>query len=76
MKLLITQVYPGSSFFFSLGLCWTIGVRFPVGTGNFSLRNHVQTGSGAQPASYPMSKSGSFPGGKAARAWSWPHTSI
>jgi hypothetical protein len=29
-----------------------IGVRFPVRTGNFSLRHHIQTGSGAHPASY------------------------
>jgi hypothetical protein len=32
-----------------------IGIRLPVGAGNFSLRHHVQTGSGAHPASYPMS---------------------
>jgi hypothetical protein len=32
----------------------------------------VQTGSGAHPASYPMGIGGSFPGGKAVRAWSWP----
>jgi hypothetical protein len=31
-----------------------IGVRFPVGPGNFSLRHRVQTGSGVHPASYPM----------------------
>jgi hypothetical protein len=30
-----------------------IGVRVPAGTGNFS-RHHVQTGSRAQSASYPM----------------------
>jgi hypothetical protein len=36
----------------------------------------VQTGSGAHPASYPMGNRGSFPGGKAAGAWSWPLTSI
>jgi hypothetical protein len=29
-------------------------VRFPVGTGNFSLCHRVQNGSGAHPASYPM----------------------
>jgi len=28
------------------------------------------------PASYPMGTMGSFPGGKAAGAWSWPLTSI
>jgi hypothetical protein len=43
-----------------------IGVRFPVGAGNFSLRHNVQTGSGAYPASYPMGTGGPFPGGKAA----------
>jgi hypothetical protein len=30
-----------------------IGVRFPAGAGNFSLRYRVHTGSGAHPASYP-----------------------
>jgi hypothetical protein len=43
-----------------------IGVRFPAGAGNFSLRHRVQTGSGVQPASYPMGIGGSFPEGKAA----------
>ena len=33
----------------------------------------VQTGPGAHPASYTMG-TGSFPGGKAARAWRWPPT--
>jgi hypothetical protein len=32
--------------------------------------------SGAHPASYPMGTRVSFPGGKAAGAWSWPLTSI
>jgi len=36
----------------------------------------VQNGSGAHPASYPMSIRGPFPGGKAAGAWSWLHISI
>jgi hypothetical protein len=31
---------------------------------------------GAHQASYPMGTRGSFPGGKVARAWSWPLTSI
>jgi len=35
-----------------------------VGAGNFSLRHHVQTGSGAHPASHPMGVGGSFTGGK------------
>jgi hypothetical protein len=43
--------------------------------GNFSL-HRVQNGSGAHPASYPMGTRGSFPGGKAAGAWSLPLTSI
>jgi hypothetical protein len=44
------------------------GVRFPAGTGNFSLHHRVQNASGAHPASYPMGMRGSFPGGKAAGA--------
>jgi hypothetical protein len=52
------------------------GVRFPAGTGNFSLHYRVQNGPGAHPPYYPMGNRGSFPGGKAAGAWSWPHTSI
>jgi hypothetical protein len=39
-------------------------IRFPAGAGNFSLHHHVQTDSGAQPASYPMGTRGSFPGVK------------
>jgi hypothetical protein len=34
----------------------------------------AQTGTGARPASYPMSR-GLFPRGKVAGAWSWPLTS-
>jgi hypothetical protein len=45
-------------------------VRFPAGTGNFSLHHRVQNGSGAHPASYSVGTRGSFPGGKAAGAWS------
>jgi hypothetical protein len=41
-------------------------VRFSAGAGNFSLHHHVQNGSGAHPASYPMGTRGSFPGDKAA----------
>jgi len=37
----------------------------------FSLRHHMQTGSGADPESYAVGA-----GGKAAGAWSWPLTSI
>jgi hypothetical protein len=53
-----------------------IGVRFPAGAANYFLRHHVQIGSGAYPASYPMDTGGSFPGGWGAVAWSWPLTSI
>jgi hypothetical protein len=42
----------------------------------YSSHHRVQNSSGAQPASYPMGTRGSFPGGKAARACSWPPTSI
>jgi hypothetical protein len=35
----------------------------------FSLRHRIQTGSGAQPASYPMGIGGSFPGGGTVEAW-------
>jgi hypothetical protein len=45
---------------------WVTGVWFTVGQ-DFSLHQHVQTGSGAHPASYPMCTGGPFPGGKA-----WP----
>jgi hypothetical protein len=43
-------------------------VRFPVGTGNFSLHHGLQNVSGAPQASYPMGTRGSFLGGKAAGA--------
>jgi hypothetical protein len=49
-------------------------IRFLAGAGNFSLHHRVQNGSGAHPASYPMGTRGSFPGGKASGAWSWPLT--
>jgi hypothetical protein len=41
------------------------GVRFPVGTTDFSLLHSLQIGSEAHPASYPMGTGGSSPGGKA-----------
>jgi hypothetical protein len=49
-------------------------VRFSAGAGNFSPHHRVQNGSGAHPASYQMNTRGSFPGGKAVGAWSWPLT--
>jgi hypothetical protein len=51
-------------------------VRFPAGAGNYSLHHRVQNGSGAHPASYAMGTRCSFLRSKAARAWSWPLTSI
>jgi hypothetical protein len=53
----------------------TIGVRVPLGP-RIVIRNQVQTGSGAHPASYPMDTGSSIPGDKAAGAWTWPITSI
>jgi hypothetical protein len=47
---------------------WGSRIQFLAGAGNFSLHHHVQNGSGAHPASYPMGTRGSFPGGKAAGA--------
>jgi hypothetical protein len=41
------------------------GVQLPATVGSFT-RHHVQTGSGAHPASCPMGTRGSFPWGKAA----------
>jgi hypothetical protein len=43
-------------------------IRFLAVSGNFSLHHHFQNGSGAHPASYPMSTRASFPGDKAAGA--------
>jgi hypothetical protein len=51
---------------------WTNGIWFRAGGENFSLHYRVQTGSRAHPASYPMGIGWSFPGSKAAGAWSWP----
>jgi hypothetical protein len=36
------------------------GIDSRPGTGNFSLHHHVQKGSGAHPASYPMGTRGGF----------------
>jgi len=42
----------------------------------FFSSHRVQTGCGSHPASYPLGTDHSFPGGKAAEAWSYPPTSI
>jgi hypothetical protein len=47
-----------------------------AGSGNGSLHHRVQNGSGAHPASYSMGTGASFPGCKAAGAWSTPLASI
>jgi len=57
-------------------MSWMIGGSNPKSAGYFSLHHRIQTGSGANLASYPMGKSGSFPAGKAGAAWGWPPTYI
>jgi len=53
---------------------WTsVGIRTGLRAGR---SDRVQNGSAAHPASYPMGTRGSLPGGKAARLWSCPLTSI
>jgi hypothetical protein len=47
---------------------WDSRVRLPAGAENFSLHHHVQNGSGAHSASYPMGTRGSFSRGKVAGA--------
>ena len=46
------------------------GVRFPAGERDFYVLENSQTGSGAHPVCYSMGTRGSFPGNKAAVAWS------
>jgi hypothetical protein len=41
-----------------------------------SFRHHVQTDSGAHPASFTQGTRGFYAGDKAASAWSWPFASI
>jgi hypothetical protein len=48
-------------------LDWTIGVRSPEGTKDFSSNHCVQTGSEAHPASCTMGTWGPFPGAKRGR---------
>jgi hypothetical protein len=54
---------------------WTPGVGFLAGA-DVSLLHNVQTGSGAHPASYPMSTGGSFSVGKTVGVWGWDTTQI
>jgi hypothetical protein len=79
-----SQVFPlfltndtgaGIAQWYSIGLrAGWLGVWVLAGAGNFSLHHHIQTSSGAHPASYPMGTKGSFPRGKAAGAWSYTST--
>jgi hypothetical protein len=55
---------------------WLCRGSSPGRGGNVSLHHRVHTGTVCHPASYPMGTRGSFPGGKATGAWSWPLTSI
>jgi len=56
---------------------FNIATRLQAGQSGFdSLLHCIQIGSGAHPPSYPMGSGCSFPGGKVARVWSWPLTSI
>jgi hypothetical protein len=50
----LTHTGAGMAQWYSAGIrvVW-LGVRVPVGAGNFSLHQRVQTGSGAHQASYP-----------------------
>jgi hypothetical protein len=48
---------------------------FPAGSGIFSVRHRVHTGSGTHPGSYLMGTGVSFPGSKAAGARTWLQTS-
>ena len=47
-------------------------VWFPVREKNISHLQFVQTDCGAHPAAYSMGNGDSWPGGRAAAAWSWP----
>jgi hypothetical protein len=72
---LLKDIWRSNHKFGSVGIALGYGlndrgsrVQFPAGVGNFSLHHRVQNGSGAHPASYPMSTRGSFSGSKAVGA--------
>jgi hypothetical protein len=67
---LVLAIYKSRDSSVGIATGWTTGVRFPAGARDFSLLHRVQTGSGAHPASYTIGTGGSFPGDKAAGAWS------
>jgi hypothetical protein len=49
---------------FATATGWMIRGGVPAGAENFSLHQHVETGPGGHPASYPMGTRGSFHGVK------------
>jgi len=54
---------------------WRTRVQFPAGTGISSPCHCIQTAFGAHPDNQICTRD-SFPGGKIARVWRWPLTSI
>jgi len=46
----------------SVSWCTEFFLRVPPRAGNFPLHHHLQTGSGAHPASYPMVARGALQG--------------
>jgi hypothetical protein len=69
------KVHTQNIFCFLQAICTciaTVQAWIPV---EFSLLQIAQTGSEVHPTSYRMGTGGSFPGGKAAGALSWPLTS-
>jgi hypothetical protein len=53
-----------------------LGAQITAAAMIFSLHHRVKTGSENHPTSYQIGNGCSFPGGKAAEAWSWWLTSI
>jgi hypothetical protein len=77
VKLYLLRSVAGIAQWYSTGLWagWS-EVWALVGARNFSPHHRIQTGSGAHRASYTTVTKGSLPGGKVAKVWSWPLTSI
>jgi hypothetical protein len=73
-ELIVSQLVKFSAFYGVAQLVYGLGfgqddrgsIPGSGNDGNFSLRCHVQTGSGAHPASYPVGTWGFLPGGKVA----------
>jgi hypothetical protein len=71
-----TKILTSRGSWVSVVTDWTARVRFQEWAEDFSLSIHIQTSSRTHPTSYPMGTRGPFPGGKVARAWSWPLTHL